>query len=207
MLAFLLNISLLLIKLYKNDQSATIDSRYFKSTQIIINENQSGLYWDLLEYLLIIVSFANAGILGFQSKSLILFHQPTAPQYPDSEFDTNWDLSKKTRNAQIVLVDNPATNQLENHWELRIWSPSEFSLKIFTWFSPLQVLLIHLSDNEQCATFILAAYTTSLTLWFVISSYQQLVMDSNILGGQLLLDSTGINDPIKFAVPPKPEIS
>jgi hypothetical protein len=47
-------------------------------------------------------------------------------------------------------------------WVLRVWEPELISLSLFTWFSPPQCLLIHLSSAPNQGYLLLAAYVTSI---------------------------------------------
>jgi hypothetical protein len=94
-------------------------------------------------------------------------------------------------------------------WVMHVWNPSEGSLRLFTWFSPAQLLMMYLSGNPNCRILIVCGYLTALMVFlvnqihFLVDAFQQHVIDYNILAGQLLLDSKGMHQPIQWAVSPQ----
>lgn len=81
-----------------------------------------------MELFLIATSFLNAIVLlGLQYKKVVLFHQPTQAAFPESEYNQDWDLEKKTRNAKLIMIEpdehTPITEP-ELKWVMTVWNPS-----------------------------------------------------------------------------------
>ena len=52
-------------------------------------------------------------------------------------------------------------------WVMNVWNPKEGSLRLFTWFSPAQVLMMYLSGNPNCRILIVCGYLTALMVLYL----------------------------------------
>lgn len=174
-----LNIAYLTIKIYQIDQAG--DAVVFvkgvlyedqgPTDYLTVETAKSNYQLELLEAMLIVVSFINAFVLfAFQYKQVILFKQPTSCLFPDSTFCTgiasylssiDWDLEKKSRNARLVVI---RVNEDRLTWIMNVWNPSQGSLRMFTFFSPAQVLLMYLSSHQGHGALLFVAYFTSISV-------------------------------------------
>jgi hypothetical protein len=99
-----------------------------------------------------------------------------------------------------LLQDNTAQSRAHpdaqrDVWELSIWDPTSFSLKMFCLFSPGHVALYWLflptrqtdpRPSVTVATAMAAAALLSIHLWFLQTSYERQIKDNKVIGKEVL---------------------
>ena len=189
----LVNVLLLSIKISK---SQSIENHNHTIYQVVLEDENLGIFTRLnhFELILLALSVLNAGLLFFtQYKSYPLFKHPTETAFPsmnvDGDVPPNWDLERKSRNCtlEIIKLDDQSQKLI---WVLHMWSPRKGSLRLFTWFSPAQTLMIYLSNSSNQLLLIPIAYLTAILLYFLVDHYEQSIIDQRIFAGQLLKESS-----------------
>ena len=105
----ILNLTHFSLKLYQLDRDELV----------IFERDQTMDYADLLEYCLLLLSFANAIYLfTYCKKPYSLMHHPTQEEYPSSEYSSGWDLELKSKNARLELLKSDRLV-----WVLNLWDP------------------------------------------------------------------------------------
>ncbi|KAJ3088923.1 hypothetical protein HK102_007643 [Quaeritorhiza haematococci] len=85
-----------------------------------------------------------------------------------------------------VLNDGAETRSFERKWQLNIWEPPLWSLKVFCWFSPPQVAIMYFADGRNWPYYLPVALLTGLTIHIVVTAFMDLLNDRQILHRSLL---------------------
>ncbi|KAI8907264.1 hypothetical protein EDD86DRAFT_178404, partial [Gorgonomyces haynaldii] len=172
--AIILNVLYLAIKYYRD---GVLDD-----PQMIIFPHMT-LQWE--EGVLFFVSVANTVHLFLKHKPIILLKQPTQKRY---EMD---QIVVKSRNARLVELDlSQDGSRIEKKWMISPWNPSKSSLLIFCWFSPAQLLILYCTNQQNWPFMLPIAYLVAVFLHLLASFYTDLVNDTQIITGQILLEFT-----------------
>ncbi|KAI8917803.1 hypothetical protein DFJ77DRAFT_457901 [Powellomyces hirtus] len=71
-------------------------------------------------------------------------------------------------------------------WQLKTWNPSPGSMNLFCWFSPMQVAIMNHIDTSNWGYYLPLSCICSSIVYFLMTSFQELVRDREILSGQVL---------------------
>ena len=159
----------------------------FVSGPIILDESeeQSSAWVFYVELLLVFLSFANAArVFFFQFKDYPLFSMETESRFESSE--TTNDLDKRNRSVRLKMYQLP-TNNYQLVWVLRAWSPKSGSLNILSFFSPIQVLLVYLSNANPAL--LLLAFFSCLFIHSLVDFYTQSIQDNRLLSHELVTEA------------------
>ncbi|PVU98849.1 hypothetical protein BB559_001237 [Furculomyces boomerangus] len=91
---------------------------------------------------------------------------------------------KKQKNSFFLNpnVENSDTNYM---YELFIWDPSEFSLNLFCWWSPVQLILICFSDTNNWYYLVPAIFAVGFQMQYVVTEFVNLERSKKILVEQV----------------------
>ncbi|KAJ1924596.1 hypothetical protein IWQ60_005105, partial [Tieghemiomyces parasiticus] len=69
--------------------------------------------------------------------------------------------------------------------ELEMWTPPLLALNVFRWFSPAQVLVVHLATGHNWYYLIPGAFAIGAQLHYTTHRYVELLKDKQVLFGQM----------------------
>lgn len=149
-------------------------------------EDNNSYLLPTITVLLAMFSTVNTVYLCTTFKKFILFKQPTEPRFIG---DDQWKI--RSRNARIEEVDvGREDGKKESRWVLRVWSPPDGSLILFSLFSPPHVAIIYGTNGFNWVYYVPVAFFTSLTLYTIMALFRDRIADEQILGGQVLFEFT-----------------
>ncbi|KAJ3015350.1 hypothetical protein HKX48_004657 [Thoreauomyces humboldtii] len=213
-IALLLNLAYLFVRFYEGGDvtqelwASEFDEGHHPSTL--------DAFMNSLELTIIIICTANTVYLFTRSKTYLLFKQPIQPNIrtpsdmswrirsphativtvdvsgavTEDEADRTWKTRLLERLAiwrkPGVRVSSQAPMTTRRVWQLKTWNPSPGSMNLFCWFSPIQVAIMNNVTSSNWQYYLPLTCICSMITYFLITSFQELLQDREILSGQVL---------------------
>jgi hypothetical protein len=157
------------------------------SRSIVLDEleGSSNPNWDFyLEHFLLFLSFTNAARVFF----LQFTDYPLFGLEVESKFDNSvaHELDKRNRSVRLKMFQFSA-NDYKLVWVLRVWSPTNGSLNLLSFFSPLQVLLVYLATLNPILFPL--AFFSALFIHTLVDFYVQSTSDHQLLSHELVTEA------------------
>ena len=198
---FILNAILILGKL-----TILLDGSFYSELSHVdfLQEENTNISLDVIIIILLSVSCINLWKMCHCFKEYILLHQPTTGQYPEDE-----SYKIRSPNASIILTDvqNDMTKKVrrrawmssqtwekevkfQEKWQIKVWDPSNLELKLATYLSPLQILLVYNMDYDNFWISLLLVIVNNFTMDLITNLWSGRLRDQSIVSGQVLKEFT-----------------
>ncbi|KAG9305907.1 hypothetical protein G9A89_016559 [Geosiphon pyriformis] len=197
-----LNVILLCVKIaYRFDRPKLLNSEEF------MERSHFGFKLEIIEYLLLSVSIINFLHLGLKIKKYRMFQHKTIVS-DFNEFQVS-ELARKdkprTTNAHLVdwnsdvpywaesspwsliypiykyFFQNAVSGGQSKVWELHIWDPSPYSLHLFCYFSPPQVMVMMGLDSDNWKFYLPVAAFIACQVSIIVKIYTAYMKDKEVL--------------------------
>jgi hypothetical protein len=123
---------------------------------------------------------------------MFLLQQPTNPQYPN---DLSYILPSPNASIQTIAIGH----ETKERWQIRIWNPSNAQLHLFTFFSPVHVLLVLMIKMDDFGLWTCIVLNLFLVLYssidvtkthLIVGLFKDAIRDQKIVSGQVLNEFT-----------------
>lgn len=167
---------------YEMLKDAFINNRHVERKSTLT----ASLIWFLnsVRTFIFIVCSINSYQIAVSTKNYGLLYRKTKPNSPSAGRVGNTFLEQ----VYSYFLKEQASSS--DDWQLSIWNPSKFSLYFFIPLNPVNLLLVHDLGNSSALFVIILLLSVSLTLYYLIYSFLNLVQDRQILQLEMLKEYT-----------------
>ncbi|CAG8517058.1 10777_t:CDS:2 [Ambispora gerdemannii] len=185
--AIALNCMLIIVKIcYRFDRPEFS----FEEKQLA-DRSSYALKLELAEYGFLITSVVNFIYLAAQNKKYQMFYyqkleQPLTSNAHLIKFNNDMPSWMDSYYGSIFYFFKSNTSLSQSQiWELNMWNPSSFSLHLFCYFSPPQVMVLMGLNSENWQYYFPVAAFITLQVYFLVKIYTTYVEDKQVLFGEV----------------------